>query len=238
MFPEDKNLHSLSRVWPFGLEKVGPGIWDSKKALSIQPHLKVFMDLHSSKCIEWFMLCTYMKKIYTVYKTIIIWNRQQQFPLFRLLFIAFCCAKLGRALPAKNVLLVFVFLHSISRIPYPEVVLICIQMNLTLILEMTDKYFPWSVLFARWMYQSGEPRELLETCFSAQTAALGCLLLHQHSRPIWLLWNCEVLLFSKSSTSHPAENTLPSRLESQPACHVEMRWDETGWDLRTWDYIK
>lgn len=173
-----------------------------------------------------------MKKKYTVYKTIIIWNKQQ-IPLFHLLFIAFCRAKLGRALPAKNVLLTFVFLHSISRIPYPEVDLICIQMNLTLILEMTDKYFPWSVLFARWMYQSREPRELLETCFSAQIAALGCLLLHQHSRPIWLLWNCEVLLFSKSSTSHPAENTPPSRLESQPAHRDEMRWD-----MLTWDYIK
>lgn len=40
------------------------------------------------------------------------------------------------------------FYILLARFHIGEVDFICIQMNLTLALEMTDKYFPWSVLFA------------------------------------------------------------------------------------------
>ncbi len=108
----------------------------------------------------------------------------------------------------KNVFCtIFAFLHFISKTPKLEVVFICIWMHLTLTLEMTDNYFPWSVPCLQGEQSRVQSCGNCSNMFSSTKLQWWAVCFFINIHPLFDCLEFVRLLPLKSLSRHPAEDT-------------------------------
>ncbi len=126
------------------------------------------------------------------------------------------------------------FYISLEKLQKLEVVFICIWMHLTLTLEMTDNYFPWSVPCLQGEQSRVQSCGNCSNMFSSTKLQWWAVCFFINIHPLSDCLESARLLPLKSLLSHPAEDTQQHRFvflsgytdEMQCETIFSMRWDE------------